>query len=197
MKFSIKDTNGTAEVTISPYNYSTKESAVHAVTGESDLLQYLKGLYTRPLDGKTCVAVVGPFSGNTLTVETEGVDSRRHAIYALSEGQIHIEGNSKNVYGQRFIACNVEDLASYLMTMGYEYAKRSNLRYDYKFSRSQFYRVDALVKLVPATKEQEGDPSIKWQMEGSSKYGRRMVNYELGIWRGLNISEFYGDGVVD
>lgn len=190
MKMTIVNKNGSAEIHI----VSSKDLVVYDQPHLLSILQYACG---DRINGKQAVVVVHPFSGIYLTFECEGVDSWRHAIYAMSEGEIHIDGNSKNVYGQRFIACNLEDLASYLMTMASEYAKTLGLSFGYEFTQSPFYRNEALKRLVPATEEQERDPSIKWTMEGSSKYGRRMVNYELGIWRSLTISEFYGGGVVD
>lgn len=48
-----------------------------------------------------------------------------------------------------------------------------------------------------ATPEEINDKSIAWSMEGQDKYGRRMVNYRLGIWRPLTETEFYGSGTVD
>ena len=197
MKMRIENRDGRAEIVLAYYNYSDPKDYFHKVVSGSEMLSQLAGCCKHPIDGKSVVAVVGPFSGNTLDVELEGVDSWRHAIYAMSEGEIHISGQSKNVHGQRFIACSTGDLASYLMTMACEYAKANGLSFDYSFTRSDFFRIEALKKLVPATEEQERDPSIKWVKEGSSKYGRRMVNYELGIWRCLTITEFYGGGVVD
>lgn len=51
--------------------------------------------------------------------------------------------------------------------------------------------------LRKATPEEIKDKSITWSMEGQDKYGRRMVNYRLGIWRPLTETEFYGSGTVD
>jgi len=51
--------------------------------------------------------------------------------------------------------------------------------------------------LRKATPEEIKDKSIAWSMEGEDKYGRRMVNYRLGIWRPLTETEFYGSGTVD
>lgn len=198
MKFQVESKNGKAEISVLFFIPSTRTYVSKKISSESEMIDYLKGIYGEyPVDGTHRVAVVGPFTDSTLEFDTEGIDSWRHSIYAMSEGEIHIDGKSKNVHGQRFIACSVGDLASYLMTMACEYAKSKGLSFGAEFNRSEFFRVQAMKRLVPATKEQERDSSIKWTMEGGSKYGRRMVNYEHGIWRGLTMSEFYGGGVVD
>lgn len=136
--------------------------------------------------------VVKPMSEEgKVVVDTDAVDTWRNAIYSMSEGQIgvgDIMGTDKyKVVRRQFVTNSPVTLANIVISM---------LAKDLPHTHVQDAE-DAAVVWRPATPEEEKDPVIKWEMEGSSKYGRRMINRERRIYRGLTMSEFYGGGIVD
>ena len=136
--------------------------------------------------------VVKPMSEvGRVTVDTDSMDSWRKAIYSMSEGQIgvgDIMGTDKyKVARRQFVTNSPLTLANIVISM---------LAKDLPHTHVQEAE-DAAAVWRPATPEEEKDPTIKWEMEGSSKYGRRMINRERRIYRGLTMSEFYGGGIVD
>lgn len=136
--------------------------------------------------------VVKPMSEEgKVVVDTDAVDTWRNAIYSMSEGQIGV-GDIMNtdkykVVRRQFVTNSPVTLANIVISM---------LAKDLPHTHLQDAE-DAAVVWRPATPEEEKDPAIKWEMEGSSKYGRRMINRERRIYRGLTMSEFYGGGIVD
>ena len=136
--------------------------------------------------------VVKPMSEEgRVSVDTDAVDTWRNAIYAMSEGEIwvgDIMGTDKyKVVRRQFVTNSPVTLANIVISM---------LAKDLPHTHLQDAEGAAVV-WRPATPEEENDPAIKWEMEGSSKYGRRMINRERRIYRGLTMSEFYGGGIVD
>ena len=127
-----------------------------------------------------------------LVIETEGTDSWYDTtLYALSEGSIgvgDIKGTSKyKVVRRKFITQSPETFADIVLSM---------LKSGIAHNRIEQAEEGGAV-WRKATPEECSDPSIKWETEGSSKYGRRKINRERHIWRDLTMSEFYGGGVVD
>lgn len=142
--------------------------------------------------GSNTFFVVKPMSEEgKVVVHTDGMDSWRKAIYAMSEGEIwvgDIVGTDKyKVVRRQFVTNSPLTLANIVISM---------LAKDLPHTHVQEAE-DAAEVWRPATPEEENDPTIKWEMEGSSKYGRRMINRERRIYRGLTMSEFYGGGIVD
>ena len=136
--------------------------------------------------------VVKPMSEEgKVVVDTDAVDTWRNAIYSMSEGQIgvgDIMGTDKyKVVRRQFVTNSPVTLANIVISM---------LAKDLPHTHVQDAE-DSAVVWRHATPEEENDPAIKWEMEGSSKYGRRMINRERRIYRGLTMSEFYGGGIVD
>lgn len=126
-----------------------------------------------------------------VTVEIEGMDSWRKDLYSGSEGSIYvgdIAGTDKyKVVRRQFVTQSPTTLADIVLSM---------LAKDWPHQHIQEAE-DAAVVWREATPDECNDPSIKWEMEGTSKYGRRMINRERHIYRGLTMSEFYGGGTVD
>lgn len=127
-----------------------------------------------------------------IAIETEVTDSRYGTrLYALSEGEIgvgDIKGTSKyKVVRRQFITQSPETFADIVLSMFK--SGISHNRIEQAEEGGAVWR--------EATPEECSDPGIKWETEGSSKYGRRKINRERHIWRELTMSEFYGGGVVD
>lgn len=152
----------------------------------------LAELVRKAYPGPNIFFVVKPMTEEgKLVVDTDSMDTWRNAIYALSEGQIgvgDIMGTDKyKVARRQFVANSPVTLANIVISM---------LAKDLPHVHVQKAEDEAVV-WRQATPEEEKDPAIKWEMEGSSKYGRRMINRERHIWRELTMSEFYGGGIVD
>lgn len=141
---------------------------------------------------KNTFFVVEPMSEEgKVVVDTDGMDMWRKAIFAMSEGEIGVSdivGTDKyKEVRRKFVTNSPLTLANIVISM---LAKDlPHTHYPNVESAAMVWR--------PATPEEEKDPTIKWEMEGSSKYGRRMINREKRIYRGLTMSEFYGGGIVD
>ena len=126
-----------------------------------------------------------------LSVDNEGMDTWRKQLYALSEGAIGV-GDIVNtekykVVRRNFVTQSAKTFADIVISalspsLPHRHVKEAE-------SLSAVWR--------EATENEISDKSIKWEMEGNSKYGRRMINRELHIWRNLTMSEFYGGGIVD
>ena len=127
-----------------------------------------------------------------LVIETEGTDNwYENTLYALTEGAIDvggIKGTSKyEVVRRQFITQSPETFADIVLSM-----LKTGIDHNHIEQAAEGGAV-----WRKATPEECSDPSIKWETEGTSKYGRRKINRERHIWRDLTMSEFYGGGVVD
>lgn len=158
------------------------------VTCKGDIVGRLKEYFK---DSRPFYVVEPMATEGRVCVDTDCMDPWRNAIYALSEGQIgvgDIAGTDKyKVVRRKFVTQSPETLADIVMSM---------LAKDLPHTHIKEAEESAVV-WREATESEQRDPGIKWEMEGSSKYGRRMINRERHIYRGLTISEFYGGGVVD
>ena len=128
---------------------------------------------------------------NQLVVDIECMDPYRNELYSGSEGSIYVGdlwgSDQYKVVRRQFITLSPTTLADIVLSM---------LAKDWPHQHIQ-EAGDAAVVWREATPDECNDPSLKWEMEGTSKYGRRMINRERHIYRGLTMSEFYGGGIVD
>lgn len=165
-----------------------KDSTTDRVTSKRAVVAKIKELFT----SRNLFFVVEPMSvQGKVVVDMDCMDTWRNAIYSMSEGQIgvgDIVGTAKyKVVRRKFVTQSPETLADIVLSM---------LAKDWAHKHIQEAE-DSAVVWREATEEECNDPNIKWEMEGASKYGRRMINRELHIYRGLTMSEFYGGGIVD
>ena len=147
---------------------------------------------TNAVSNRTGFFVVSPaVQEGVLQVDNEGMDSWRKQLYALSEGAIGVgdivNTDKYKVARRKFVTQSAKTFADIVISalspsLPHRHAKEAE-------SLSAVWR--------EATENEISDKSIKWEMEGNSKYGRRMINRELHIWRNLTMSEFYGGGIVD
>ena len=158
------------------------------VTDAEELARRLRDTFT----AEHIFFVVKPMKEEgKVVVDIDCMDKWRNAIYSMSEGQIWVGDLYKNdkykVEDRQFVTNSPKTLADIVISM---------LAKDLPHKHVQEAE-DAAMVWRPATEEEENDPSIKWEMEGTSKYGRKMINRERRIYRGLTMSEFYGGGIVD
>lgn len=144
------------------------------------------------VSNRTGFFVVSPaVQEGVLSVDNEGMDTWRQQLYSLSEGAIGVgdivNTDKYKVARRKFVTQSAKTFADIVIS-----ALSPSLPHDHikeAESLSAVWR--------EATENEISDKSIKWEMEGTSKYGRRMINRELHIWRNLTMSEFYGGGIVD
>ena len=135
-----------------------------------------------------------------ISVDTTHTDSwAPGTLYQGSEGEIYVgdlKGTDKWKEVRRmYVTQSKETFANIIVSMLVEKLKDANIP---RIQHTHIKEVEeGSIVWREATDAEQKDTSIKWEMEGSSKYGRRMVNRKLHIWRGLTMSEFYGGGIVD
>jgi len=166
----------------------TADSEHQQVTDAEDLARRIRNTFPE----SHIFFVVKPMSEEgKVVVDTDCMDKWRNAIYSMSEGQIwvgDIMGTDKyKVVRRQFVTNSPDTLANIVISMLAKDLPHKHIK----------EAEDAAVVWRPATPEEERDPNIKWEMEGTSKYGRKMINRERRIYRGLTMSEFYGGGIVD
>ena len=163
-------------------------SAHQQVTGAEELARRIRNTFP---EGHIFFIVKPMKEEGEGVVDTDCMDKWRNAIYSMSEGQIGVgdlyKTDKYKVEDRQFVTNSPDTLANIVISM---------LAKDLPHKHIQEAE-DAAMVWRPATKEEENDPSIKWEMEGTSKYGRKMINRERRIYRGLTMSEFYGGGIVD
>ena len=176
-----RNTNGTLDVSLVNRRWELEHHTVRNSTELTNLVRKCPGFF-----------VVSPsVQEGVLSVDTEGMDTWRKQLYALSEGAIGV-GDLVNtdrykVARRKFVTQSAKTFADIVISalspsLPHHHIKEAE-------SLSAVWR--------EATEKEISDKSIKWEMEGTSKYGRRMINRELHIWRNLTMSEFYGGGIVD
>lgn len=166
----------------------SKNASTDRVTSKRAIVAALKKISESP----HFFFIVKPISEQgTVAVETDYMDTWRKDIYSGSEGAIYVGdilGTAKyKVVRRQFVTQSPETLADIVLSM---------LAKDWPHNHIQEAE-DSAVVWREATEEECNNPKIKWEMEGESKYGRRMINRKLHIYRGLTMSEFYGGGIVD
>ena len=140
----------------------------------------------------------GPRLKSSVGVDAERVDGYRGDVYSGTEGALSVSRGSRAVSRGRFLAVSAKDAADYVCTLLAPYLAHLNGgTTKFHYEESGYVTDESFITWREATESEANDPSIRWEMEGSSKYGRRMINRERGIYRGLTVSEFYGSGIVD
>lgn len=166
----------------------SKNTTGNRVTSKRAIVTALKKFSDNP----NLFYIVKPISEQgTVAVDTDYMDTWDKRIYSGSEGAIYVgdlKGTAKyEVVRRQFVTQSPETLADIVLSM---------LAKDWPHNHIQEAE-DSAVVWREATEEECNNPKIKWEMEGESKYGRRMINRKLHIYRGLTMSEFYGGGIVD
>ena len=139
-----------------------------------------------------------------IKVDAEHTDSwAPNTLYSGSEGEIgvsDIKGTDKwKEVRRKYVTQSKETFANIIVSMLLDKLKEARgSKVTPRIKHTHIKEVEeGSIVWREATSDEQKDPTIKWEMEGTSKYGRRMVNRERHIWRSLSMSEFYGGGVVD
>lgn len=173
--------NGRLYVSLVNRRWELEHHTVRSSTELTNLVRQCPGFF-----------VVSPsVQEGVLQVDTESMDTWRKQLYSLSEGAIGVgdivNTDKYKVARRKFVTQSAKTFADIVISalspsLPHHHIKEAE-------SLSAVWRA--------ATENEISDKSIKWEMEGTSKYGRRMINRELHIWRNLTMSEFYGGGIVD